>query len=1362
MSTARPRPPPPPPRQSISPAETKSLPPPPSSPSLSTINPIEGKNNFDSDTSIEFISKDQNVRFEENISKTETQFAWFKDKKTEEWILGEIISEKDDKVELIRKNDIAKVSFKLPLDETYKFNPGLVDDMTALIYLNEPGILHNLRERYSKSLIYTFMGTALIAMNPFQNVSSPDISTFVNSKGLLSPHPYAIAENAFKNLILFKQNQSIIIGGESGAGKTETAKIITKYLTDRNKYEKNSNQATDQLLHDKILFISPILESFGNAKTSRNQNSSRFGKFMKLIFDSKKSSNSLLLSSALIETYLLEKSRVVFQNNNEQNYHIFYALVQSLPKELIDIVSKYIPSTLPSGYQFRILPQMTDAQKIFLLFNLQEVTNALLTIGLSNDVILGIYKILLGILFLGNIIFESVESSEGYIAGISGIDKHFNNLTSQQLLRLSSELLDIQIDQLKGLLLQREMETRNERIVVNLTVKEANYTRDAIIKAIYEMIFQYLIVMINRSLAKDQNNLIASNQDQEFIGILDIFGFENFTSNYFEQLLINYANEFLQHLFNQQIYEKELLLLQEEKISNDTNFALDKSQIPNNLPCVDLLSGKGSNSIFTILDTISRQSQGSDDRFFDELHKILFNKHQHFGNVHRKDMKYSFVVKHYAATVTYHNHNQSQGNAIKSSETPSENMWLLKNTDPIPDGLEFVYQNSDFLRLYFLTSINRDLDPAGSILSPAAPKRRKSVMMKPTIVSIFTKSMFELHDVLSKTQCHFIRCIKPNSQAKPALFDTSYILQQIHALGVLQTCQILSINLPIRLIYDDIIKKFSPLPERIQQIYDQMYLDTMSIDNPEQLKDLMAQIPDKISPVLLISCILLVYDIPKEAYELGLFRIFFRAQYFSHIEKLFVYYENYRSLNQNNSSGDENKYEKNDRIIQTKLEKLIKQFFLLKTNIVKYQKQIDYIIQYSNKIPNQIDSIAEHYQEIMNDLQMATVPSRITDNIIRIEQNLNQFSSIYKLHSKNMVAFQDSQETLASMSLFNDTFKVTSSTSSGFSSWITNWKQLQIKRDEYLDYQNSIESLWSQVDVDYKAVHQNMEANESKILSETIIGEVEDSLQNIRKVYENIEENVMKNEDLLLNTVVLHIERGLFSLALDEQNIMKSELIEINDQIKDFITRMDKMDGLLSKLKNTVSSVDYRIIENQIDNLLQKLLSGINLVNQKEPIFDHFKTELVKLQTQAQQLSNQPEFPGPTLPPVPANIPLSPELNPSEPSRRSSINYSIKDLKLLKSKQPPVVESNQNSMLNSTSASLSSTFNSTFSTNPPNSSTLISTLSSIVMDRDDETLTPLPPNWKEFFDSKSSRYYYVNRYQFSLFTSDKPLINIFS
>ncbi|CAM9603433.1 unnamed protein product, partial [Sphacelaria rigidula] len=497
---------------------------------------------------------------------------------------------------------------------TYPHNPKVVSDMTALHHIHEPGILYNLGERskIDNQKPYTFMGTILIAVNPLRKVEDPEMTTFMNhSLDPEQPHPYAIAELAYHQMRLGagkkEGNQSIVVSGESGAGKTETSKIMLRFLTHRSVGGVSN-------LEQKVVDSSPILESFGNAKTLRNNNSSRFGKFLKMQFTKDK----FKLAGGFIETYLLEKSRVLAQGQGERNFHILYELVAGASASGLSAKLK-----LGSAETFKVLSQsgcmvldgVDDAAQF------RGVQKAFDTIGMDQSTQMQVWQTLAAVLHMANVRFDTKESAQGEIASIS----------DRAVLTTLAKLLGVTEAVLESMLTQRVVTTRGEVFTKQLSVTDAELTRDAIVKSLYEALFLWIVRLINASLGKGEESL-------PFIGVLDIFGFENFdTKNEFEQLLINYTNESLQDTFNKQVFNNELRLYKEEGID------VTVSSCPDNTQCLLMLSERPK-GIIPSLDNVCAEPNPTDARYLAGLHK-MYSRHQDFPRTKPKDMV-SEAVEH--------------------------------------------------------------------------------------------------------------------------------------------------------------------------------------------------------------------------------------------------------------------------------------------------------------------------------------------------------------------------------------------------------------------------------------------------------------------------------------------------------------------------------------------------------------------------------------------------------------------------------------------------------------------------------------------------------------------------------------------
>ena len=444
----------------------------------------------------------------------------------------------------------------------------VVDDNCGLMYLNEATLLNNIRLRYNKDKIYTYVANILIAINPYYEIKDLYSATTIKlyqgrSLGTMPPHVFAIADKSFRDMKVLKQSQSIIVSGESGAGKTESTKYILKYLCD------NFGRSAGSL-EQKILNANPILEAFGNAKTTRNNNSSRFGKFIEIHFDGK-----YQVVGGYISHYLLERARVISQSSEERNYHIFYQLCAGAPKDLYDRLK------LASPDKFRYLSQgctqyfcskesnnkMADERKSvehkkkgYLSDSITDDCRNFLTVnedlkklGMSDEERISVYTTIASVLHLGNVDFE--DDPDDNRGGCRVTD------SSEKSLQTTADLMGLDPDELRRALTARVMQAakggyKGTVIMVPLKVHEAASARDALAKSMYSRLFDYIVKRINESIPFEKSSY--------YIGVLDIAGFEYFTVNSFEQFCINYCNEKLQQFFNQRILKDEQDLYEKE------------------------------------------------------------------------------------------------------------------------------------------------------------------------------------------------------------------------------------------------------------------------------------------------------------------------------------------------------------------------------------------------------------------------------------------------------------------------------------------------------------------------------------------------------------------------------------------------------------------------------------------------------------------------------------------------------------------------------------------------------------------------------------------------------------------------------
>ena len=603
------------------------------------------------------------------------------------------------------------------------------NNLIDLMHLNEGSILNSIYTRYLSDSIYTFNNDILIAVNPFKNLdiySEKFINLYETNSDNLEPHPFYIAKNSVIDLKKSDRNQSILVSGESGAGKTQTTKILMNYIT-------NISKTNLKNIENKILSSNPILEAFGNAKTLRNNNSSRFGKFIKILFND---NNELV--GGKIKTYLLEKIRITNLSKNERNFHIFYILVNSLNIETKKQL--YINNELDE-YNY-----LNKSNKYFRSDNVDDkneyklLMNSFTLLNFTKDNVLNIFKIISFILNLGN------------IDSITNIDNNIFLHNCTNILGLNEHIL-------KDIFLYKYLSINNEIIKINNTNEDFIITRDTLAQKLYILLFDYIVNKINLSI---ENNFT------KYIGILDIFGFEVFDNNGFEQLCINYTNEKLQNLFNKFIFELE------QKEYESEGIIWENIKYPNNKKILNVIENK-SKSLFSILMEQSILKSGNDDNFYNSIVNKLDN-YANFEVLNKQIVKKQFNIKHYAGKVTY-----KVKNFIFKNKNLADNR--LKNL--LKDNL-FIYEN---FNLKNLNSCSKTIN-ANSVIYQ------------------FKSQLNQLTSNILKTNQHYIRCIKPNDNDLKDNFMHKRVFEQLKYCGVLEAIKIARAGYPIRIKNNEFINKF--------------------------------------------------------------------------------------------------------------------------------------------------------------------------------------------------------------------------------------------------------------------------------------------------------------------------------------------------------------------------------------------------------------------------------------------------------------------------------------------------------------------------------------------------------------------------
>ncbi|KAL6056207.1 Unconventional myosin-XIX [Balamuthia mandrillaris] len=646
----------------------------------------------------------------------------------------------------------------VPKEQIFLRNPSILegcDDLTCLSYMHEPAILHNLSIRYGVQQIYTFSGPILIAVNPYQKLpiyNKQMMSLYCGQPlGKLSPHVYAIAEAAFREMITQRQSQSILVSGESGAGKTETTKFLLQYFAAMG--EDNSVHGD---VHHQVLESTPLLEAFGNAKTLRNDNSSRFGKFIKIQFDP--SGN---ISGAAIQTYLLEKSRIVRQQTGERNYHIFYQLVAGATEE------QRQRWNLPDATELHYLSQsgcievddVDDAEQ------LQKTKHAMSVVGLSEQKQDDVLAFLAAILHLGNITFD--EKGEGSV------------ITDRTALETFAAIVKCDPNAIEKTLTTRKMVAGREEYTVPIKKSDAEGARDALAMLLYSRLFDWLVLTLNVNIQKKNEKKKQRQEKEVFIGVLDIYGFESFQDNSFEQFCINWSNEKLQQQFNQHIFKLEQTVYTKEE--------LDWSYIEfnDNQPCLDLIEEKPLGLLY-ILDEESRFPKATPKSLVMKMTKNA-NKNAYFSLPRFSET--AFTIKHYAGSVTY--------------DTSS---FIEKNKDfIIPEQVAIMEASASA----FVKDLFKTLKQAPGAANKAGPSSSNFKFV--SVASQFKQSLNELMQTITATNPHYVRCIKPNPEKQSFLFEKPQVLHQLRCGGVLESVRISVAGYPSRRSYEDFFHRYQIL-----------------------------------------------------------------------------------------------------------------------------------------------------------------------------------------------------------------------------------------------------------------------------------------------------------------------------------------------------------------------------------------------------------------------------------------------------------------------------------------------------------------------------------------------------------------------
>ncbi|XP_054277512.1 myosin-IIIb-like isoform X2 [Macrosteles quadrilineatus] len=670
-----------------------------------------------------------------------------------------------------RQPEVTTKHGKLKTDRKQMARKMYVDDLAALDILTEDSIVEQLQQRYEMNQIYTYIGDILVAVNPFTDLgmySPKEQKRYCGqSRSSNPPHIFAVADAAYQALMHQRHSQSIVISGESGAGKTESGNLLLKQLVFLGK-------APNRDLEARILQVNPIMEAFGNAQTGINANSSRFGKFLELSM-----TRGGRVTGARLSVYLLEQSRVAQQMTNEKNFHVFYYLYDGLHNDG-RLGEFHLDPTLRQQHNFLtadsqdVLSRQNNVQKF------KELKSAFEVVGFRDGEVNSIYRVMAGILHLGDIEFGEVVSDDN-------TDNKSRVIDLAPLHRASS-LLGIEACDLLECLTANSVVTRGETITRNNSVVEAVATRDAMAKALYSRLFDWLVNCVNSLLC------FSTRGEQLVVGILDIFGFENFAHNSFEQLCINIANEQIQYYFNQHIFTWE----QQEYMAE--GIPVDLVEFTDNRPVLDMLLSRPL-GLLALLDEESRFPRSNDRSLIEKFHANIKSKLY----IRPKSNALCFAIQHFAGRVVY----QAEGFLDKNRHFLAPEVIQLLRTSVV-DTVRYLFQCpiTKTGNLFSASPVPTPLGTRESNRCASVMALQSQSRAQQTAATYFRYSLMELLQKMVAGVPQFVRCIKPNDSKSPRMFDPTKVVRQLRYTGVLETIRIRQHGFSHRIPFAEFLKRY--------------------------------------------------------------------------------------------------------------------------------------------------------------------------------------------------------------------------------------------------------------------------------------------------------------------------------------------------------------------------------------------------------------------------------------------------------------------------------------------------------------------------------------------------------------------------
>ncbi|CAE8597221.1 unnamed protein product [Polarella glacialis] len=676
-------------------------------------------------------------------------------------------------------------------------------DLGHLPLLHEPAVLQALQLRFQADVVYTLTGPMLLAINPFKLLpqlygperlaafaqraavvpSNDNSDEQARSQNAEEPHIYGVAMAAYQGVWHRGKGQTVLVSGESGAGKTETTKFVMRFLALAG---TGGSESSMSAVERKVLDSIPVLEALGNAKTLRNENSSRFGKYIELQFRPESAGAAPRLVGAHTHTYLLEKGRVIGQQDGERSFHIFYQLLEAAKKADASVLSGVARGKSPAHFAYLRGSNCSTLDSGCLDESLafDETVAAMRAFGLSDGELSDLLSSLLAILYLGNISFVTPSTnSEGSEPALDA--------ESGEAMQQACEFLGIKQAAMAKAWCSRTMQAPGEGVIsMPNPVDKALDSRDSLARHLYGAIFSFVVSRINTAVS----NRSGGRASLAFVGVLDIFGFEFFANNSLEQLFINFTNELLQQYFNEVIFEHEADLYAQEGIE------WDPLDFPDNRAIVDMVGGKIPPGVLPMLDEECMTIGGNSEQWCSKLQRV-HGASQHFSLA--KLRQTSFIVTHFAGPVEY-----------------ASKFFVEKNRDALSSDLVKCMKDSSsaFVRQLFQEQ-ERTFGTKESVDAQTGARRMARARLY-TVSSEFRGQLQDLMERIRATEPHFVRCIKPNATSSAEVFDRRSVVQQLQYQGVLQAIEVSRVGFPVRLRHRQAVLEFRCLArsaaERLQ------------------------------------------------------------------------------------------------------------------------------------------------------------------------------------------------------------------------------------------------------------------------------------------------------------------------------------------------------------------------------------------------------------------------------------------------------------------------------------------------------------------------------------------------------------------